>query len=222
VIAPELAGDLLSRALRRGGDLAELYVEERSGLGLTLDDNRVERPQSGRELGASIRVVVGDSTYFGHVDGLAEPDLQRVAESVSQAVSGERREPQALHAAEPAEAHHIGQRPEDVDATKKAELLRACNETARGAGTEVAQVTVGYVQTRRRVAPSALRLQRPARPVAPARPWAVPVLPALIRASRKPGPAFPDGTSPHRTACESTGCRLPTCWLPLENLPSAR
>jgi len=151
VIAPELATDLLSRALRRGGDLAELYVEERSGLGLTLDDNRVERPQSGRELGASIRVVVGDSTYFGHVDGLAEPDLQRVAESVSQAVSGERREPHALDAAEPAEAHAIGQRPEDVDATAKAELLRACNETARGAGPEVVQVTVGYVQTRRRV-----------------------------------------------------------------------
>jgi TldD protein len=151
VIAPELATDLLSRALRRGGDLAELYVEERSGLGLTLDDNRVERPQSGRELGASIRVVVGDSTYFGHVDGLAEPDLQRVAESVSQAVSGDRRDPKALSAAEPHEAHDIGQRPEDVDATAKAELLRACNETARGAGSEVVQVTVGYAQTRRRV-----------------------------------------------------------------------
>jgi TldD protein len=152
VIAPELAADLLARALRRGGDLAELYVEERSGLGLTLDDGRVERPTGGRELGASIRVVVGDSTYFGHVDGLAEQDLQRVAESVSQAVSGERREPEAFRAvAEPAEAHQIGQRPEDVDATRKAELLRTCNETARAAGAEVIQVTAGYAQTRRRV-----------------------------------------------------------------------
>jgi TldD protein len=151
VIAPELAADLLGRALRRGGDLAELYVEERSGLGLTLDDNRVERPQSGHELGASIRVVVGDSTYFGHVDGLAEQDLQRVAESVSQAVSGDRREPQALTAAEPHDVHAIGRRPEDVDATTKAELLRVCNETARGMGDEVAQVSAGYAQTRRRV-----------------------------------------------------------------------
>jgi TldD protein len=152
VIAPELAADLLARALRRGGDLAELYVEERSGLSLTLDDGRVERPQGGRELGGSIRVVVGDSTYFGHVDGLAEQDLQRVAESVSQAVSGERREPRALGStAEPAEAHQIGQRPEDVDATRKAELLRACNETARAAGPEVVQVTAGYGETRRRV-----------------------------------------------------------------------
>jgi TldD protein len=152
MIAQELAADLLARALRRGGDLAELYVEERTGLGLTLDDGRVERPSGGRELGASIRVVMGDATYFGHVDGLAEQDLQRVAESVSQAVSGDRREPQALGASvEPAEAHSIGQRPEDVEAVRKAELLRTCNEAARAAGPEVVQVTAGYVETRRRV-----------------------------------------------------------------------
>jgi len=152
VIASDLAQDLLARALARGGDLAELYVEERSGLGLTLDDRRVERPQSGREIGGSIRVVVGDSTYFGHVDGLAEGDLRRVAESVSQAVSGDRHEPAALSAAaEPAEAYEIAQRPESVDATTKAEILRACDEAARALGDEVSQVTVSYAETRRRV-----------------------------------------------------------------------
>ncbi len=152
MIASELASDLLTRALARGGDLAELYVEERTGLGLTLDDRRVERPQSGREIGASIRVVQGDSTYFGHVDGLGEEDLRRVAESVSQAVSGDRREPQALSAAaEPGEAYEIRQRPEEIDSASKADILRACDEAARAAGDEVTQVTVSYVENRRRV-----------------------------------------------------------------------
>jgi TldD protein len=152
VIAPDLAGDLIARALARGGDLAELYVEERTGLALTLDDRRVERPQSGREIGASIRVVVGDSTYFGHVDGLAEHDLRRVAESVSQAVSGDRREPVALGAAsDPAEAYEIGQRPESVEASSKADILRACDEAARAAGAEVTQAAISYVEARRRV-----------------------------------------------------------------------
>jgi TldD protein len=152
VISSELAGDLLARALARGGDLAELYVEERTGLALTLDDRRVERPQSGREIGASVRVVVGDSTYFGHVDGLAEQDLRRVAESVSQAVAGDRREPAALSAAgEPAEAHEIGQRPEDVAAADKAQILHACDEAARALGPEVVQASISYVENRRRV-----------------------------------------------------------------------
>jgi TldD protein len=152
VIAPELASDLLTVALERGGDVAELYVEERTGLALTLDDRRVERPQSGREIGASIRVVVGDSTYFGHVDGLAEDDLRRVAESVSQAVSGERREPAALKASrDPSNAHAIAQRPEEVDAQRKADILRACDEAARAAGPEVTQASISYVENRRRV-----------------------------------------------------------------------
>src|SRR3712207_6853682 len=49
---------------------------------LSLDDGRVERPLAGTELGACVRVVQGDASYFGHVDGLAEEDLLRVAESV--------------------------------------------------------------------------------------------------------------------------------------------
>lgn len=152
MISSELAGDLLARALARGGDLAEVYVEERTGLGLTLDDRRVERPQSGREIGASVRVVVGDSTYFGHVDGLAEGDLRRVAESVSQAVAGDRREPAALKAAgDPGEAYEIAQRPEDVAAAEKARILHSCDEAARALGPEVAQVSVSYVENRRRV-----------------------------------------------------------------------
>ena len=88
LVDPELAGRAIERALRRGGDLAEVYVEERHGFALTLDDGRVERPQSGSERGASIRVVAGEASYFGHVDGLEEQDLMRVADSVAQAAAG--------------------------------------------------------------------------------------------------------------------------------------
>ena len=72
LVDPGLAGRVLERALARGGDMAELYAESRRGFALSLDDGRVERPQSGRERGACVRVVQGESTYYGYVDGLAE------------------------------------------------------------------------------------------------------------------------------------------------------
>ncbi|HYP48131.1 MAG TPA: DNA gyrase modulator, partial [Thermoleophilaceae bacterium] len=75
----ELAGRVLERALARGGDLAELYAEDRATFSLSLDDGRVEHPQQGSERGACVRVVQGEATYSGHVDGLAEGDLLRVA-----------------------------------------------------------------------------------------------------------------------------------------------
>ena len=72
LLAADVASRLVERALRRGGDFADLYVERRDSFTLSLDDRRVERAQTGSETGAAIRVVAGDATYFGHVDGLAE------------------------------------------------------------------------------------------------------------------------------------------------------
>ena len=151
LVAPELAARVLERALARGGDMAELYAEARTGFALSLDDGRVERPQGGRELGACVRIVQGDSTYYGHVDGLAEPDLLRVAESVSEALRGDARRPAALGATEPAARHAVATRPEEVEAARKAALLRTLDERARAAGPEVAQARIGYAESRRQV-----------------------------------------------------------------------
>src|SRR5438045_9770993 len=119
LVDPELARDALARALRRGGDFAEVYAEDRRSFALALDDRRLERPQGGSERGASVRVVSGDSTYFGHVDGLAPEDVLRVAGSVSEAVHGDAREPAALSAAHGAHGHPVEVRPGDGEAAAK-------------------------------------------------------------------------------------------------------
>jgi len=152
LLAPEIAQAALSRALARGGDWAELYAEERTGFAVSLDDRRVERPQTAREVGASIRVVSGEATYFGHVDGLAEPDLLALADSVSQAMRQEARNAAMPSAVHPRPAYEVAERPEDVPAERKVALLRACDETARGAGAEVTQVSATYAEGRRVVA----------------------------------------------------------------------
>jgi TldD protein len=151
LVHPDLATRVLERALARGGDMAELYAESRRGFALSLDDGRVERPQSGRERGACVRVVRGESTYYGHVDGLAEEDLLRVAGSVSEAVRGDATRPAALGAAEAGARHGVATPPEEVEAARKADLLRACDERARAAGAEIAQARVGYAESHRQV-----------------------------------------------------------------------
>jgi TldD protein len=151
LVDPALATAVLERALSRGGDFAELYAEARHGFSISLDDGRVERPQDARESGACVRVVQGESSYYGYVDGHVEDDLLRVAGSVAQAVRGEARGPAALGPAEAAGGHAIGTRPEEVEAARKADLLRSCDEHARAAAAEVTQVRVGYAESRREV-----------------------------------------------------------------------
>ena len=150
LLEPDLARAVIERALRRGGDLAEVYAEERHVFGLGLDDRRVERPQSGDERGAAVRLVSGESSYYGHVDGLAKDDLIRVADSVAEAqAAGTPVEPGALGAPGRGVEHPVELSPGSVEAGRKAELLRACDETARAAGAEVAQASAGYAEERR-------------------------------------------------------------------------
>jgi TldD protein len=98
-----------------------------------------------------VRVVQGDSTYYGHVDGTAEVDVMRVAGSVAEAVRGDARRPTALSSLRNANGHPVASRPERVDATRKADLLRSCDERARAAGAEVTQVRIAYTEARRQV-----------------------------------------------------------------------
>jgi TldD protein len=150
LVAPELAARVLERALAHGGDLGEVYAEDRYGFSVSLEDSKLERPQTGTERGAAVRVVQGDATYFGHVDGLAETDLLRVADSVAQAVrAGDARAPAALQAASAEVIHAIAERPEQIAAERKAEMLRECDERARSQGGDVAQVMAGYNENRR-------------------------------------------------------------------------
>jgi len=151
LIDAELAARVTGRALRNGGDFAEVFCEERAGFGLAVDESRVERVQRGAERGAGVRVVQGETTYFAHVDGLGEDDLERAADAVAAAARGERTEPHALEAAYAARPQEIATRPADVPAERKADLLRACDETARSAGADIAQVMASYAEGRRLV-----------------------------------------------------------------------
>jgi TldD protein len=151
LIEPGLAERILGRALRRGGDFAEVFCEDRRGFGLSIDESRVERVQSGGERGAGVRVVASDTTYFAHVDGLAEADLERAADAAAAALQGERAEARGLVAAEPAELQEIGTDPAQVKPQRKADLLRACDEVCRSQGDAIAQVTGSYAEGRRRI-----------------------------------------------------------------------
>ena len=151
LIDAELATRVLDGALRNGGDFAEVFCEERTGFGLAIDESRVEGVQRGAERGAGVRMIRGETTYFAHVDGLGEADLERAAAAVAAAAHGERHEPQALDALDSLPPQEIDVTPDQVPAERKADLLRACDETARGEGDDVVQVSAGYSEGRRLV-----------------------------------------------------------------------
>ena len=79
---------VLGAALRNGGDFAEVFAEDRRASSAALDDGKVEELSSGRDRGAGIRVVVGDTTGYAHTADLTEAGLLAAAEAASAAARG--------------------------------------------------------------------------------------------------------------------------------------
>jgi len=149
VIEESVLERVLGEALRRGGDLAEVFAEDRRSTGARLEDGRVEELSSGRDRGAGIRVVVGDSVGYAHTADLSEPGLLGAAAAASAAARGTGGASRSVmlrrdRGADPA----AGAGPPK---SAKVELLRRADAAARAASGAIRQVAVTYGDGRRHV-----------------------------------------------------------------------
>src|SRR4051812_32780147 len=72
--------------MSRGGSFAELFVEERTSLGVRLDDGRIEELDSGLDRGAGVRVVQGGSTGYAYSNRLDRASLLEAAAAAAASV----------------------------------------------------------------------------------------------------------------------------------------
>ena len=143
---------VLGEALRTGGDFAELFVEDRRMSTASLDDGRVEELSSGRDRGAGVRVVAGETTGFAHTADLSEAGL-RAAAGAAAAVArgGTGGRAMAVSASSALRHSEVGTYPETVAKAEKVELLTRADEAARSEGGAITQVSAGYGDSRRRI-----------------------------------------------------------------------
>ena len=153
LVDPSVVERTLGVAMRRGAAFAEVFVEDKRTTGISLDDRRVEELTSGRDRGAGIRVVVGETTGFAHTADLSEKGLAEAAEAaaaVARSGGGGVREV-ALGDRRPVAPSRAEILPEGVEKARKVELLRRADEAARASGSSIVQVSAGYGDSRRRI-----------------------------------------------------------------------
>ena len=144
---------VLRTALRSGGEFAEIFAEDRRGTGARLDDGRVEDLASGRERGAGIRVVTGETTGFAHTSDLSPAGLAAAAEAAAAAArqGGGGVRTVALSRVHAPAPTSVAVFPESVAKAEKVALLRRADDAARRAGASVRQVSAVYGDSRRRI-----------------------------------------------------------------------
>jgi len=153
LVDPGVLERVLTAALRRGGEFAEVFVEDRRATSAVLDDGRVEELASGRDRGAGVRVVVGETTGYAHTADLSDAGLLAAAEAAAAVArdlpAGSRTVALSEHRAP--RPNDVAVAPEDVPKARKIELLARADAAARGAGSAVSQVSAAYGDSRRRI-----------------------------------------------------------------------
>ena len=153
MIEQDVLERVLGTALRSGGDFAEVYAEDKQSTTAGLDDGRIEQVTSGRDRGAGIRVVRGDTTGFAYTADLSESGLRAAAEAAGSAAAqgGGGTRTVGLTRQAPHQVNTIEVYPDTVGKATKVALLQRVDDAARSTGAAIAQVSAGYGDSRKRI-----------------------------------------------------------------------
>jgi TldD protein len=138
-----LASRLLSEALGRGGDYAELYFEYRAAGDFVMEEGRVRTVGRGVLMGLGVRVLRGDATGYAYTEELSWERMALAARTAAQiAAGGGAPAPVRALPVELPSFYPIGASTLTVPGQDKVELLRRADRAARAADPRIVRVTV--------------------------------------------------------------------------------
>lgn len=141
LISKKIAEQVLTEALKTGGDFAELFVQDKRSNTLALLDGHIEDAVTGRLHGAGIRIYKGLSSVYVHTNDTSLSGLVAAARKAADAVgSGEKAVDVSLIGSYPTNLHAFRQLPMDVSGARKAGLLRSASVAAKAVSSEIQQV----------------------------------------------------------------------------------
>jgi TldD protein len=136
----------LQRALSRGGDFADLYLQHSVSHSLGLEDGAVNRAFAGVDLGIGVRVVQGDQTGYAYSEDLSREAVLRAAETAAAIAAGPARSvPTAFHAgAKIANRYPLSRQWSDVRVAEKLPLLKRLEQEAFAKDPRIAKVSLSF------------------------------------------------------------------------------
>lgn len=136
---------LLSIALDRGGDFADVFVEHRVSNMVACEESRVERVNSGREEGVGVRVVWGEATAYAFTNDMDRTSLEKAARAAGEAARSESAAAIGdLRRHTPGQEFPVRQRPGSVPVEARVSVVERANREARAVDQRVRQVMVTY------------------------------------------------------------------------------
>jgi TldD protein len=88
VMDPQVPDRIIQKALEKGGEFAEVYLEKRISRSILMEESKFKSAIFGISQGGGVRVISGDKTGYAYSDELTEDKLLRAAEVASYVALG--------------------------------------------------------------------------------------------------------------------------------------
>jgi len=85
---PQILNKTIRRALEKGGEFSEVYVENRISRRIIMEESKFKSAVFGISQGAGVRVISGDKTGYAYTDDITEDKLMKAAEVASYVAKG--------------------------------------------------------------------------------------------------------------------------------------
>lgn len=145
--------NVLSQALRKGGNFAEIFIEEKRISNVLCEDNKIEKVNLGREKGAGVRVIKDGQTAYVYTNDVSESGLMKAAEVAGRTLAAGKEQNREIHLT-PIQSglqFEFLRLPEDVELSEKITQVLSANQAAREIDDEIRQVTVAVGDTHRQI-----------------------------------------------------------------------
>ena len=143
----DLMRRLLTLALSRGGDYADLYFEYRAGADYVYEDEKVKTVGRGISLGLGVRVLRGEATGYAYTEELSEAAMAEAARTAAQiAAHGQSPAPVAIEP-RPLPSFYPVSLPTIVTLPEaKLALLRRADKAARAYDPRITKVQCSFAE----------------------------------------------------------------------------
>lgn len=146
-IDEEVATKLLSIALAKGGDYADLFFEYQASGGISFEEGITRSASRGVSVGLGVRVQKGDATGYAHVEDLSFEAMKRAAETAARiATGGGSKEPVAIQPLDLPIRYALPTPTLSEPGTKKRELLERAARHAQAFDPRIEKAQASFAE----------------------------------------------------------------------------
>jgi TldD protein len=150
VSIPEME-KLLSLALARGGEFADLYFEHHAGSSLFMEESILRTASAGVTCGLGVRVVSGERTGYAYTDDLSFAAMARAAETAAHIASDSKTLPPEAVSPAPVERRYPPASIGLLPVVDRIALVERADRAARAYDTRIDKVMVSLSEETKRV-----------------------------------------------------------------------